>query len=90
MTTNSNEKFSLELRAYQMFMQDFGDKKFGNQRLGQAFYNHFDLHKMTDQNSLRNLYEKDGREATSLIGLLFDFSQPTKPKGFVCSNQNQL
>lgn len=38
-----------------------------HQRLGQAFYNHFNLHKITNQASLRGLYEADGEKASRLI-----------------------
>jgi hypothetical protein len=44
---------------------------FKHQRLGQAFYNHPNLHKLTDQASLRSLYEADGEKTSGLIRKLF-------------------
>jgi len=67
-------KCSIEQREYQKFMKMYKDGKFGTQRLGQAFYNHFNLHKVDDQDSLFNLYAKDGDNATNLIKQLFDIS----------------
>lgn len=65
---------SIEEREFQNFMHMFKDGKFGTQRLGQAFYNHFDLHKINDQESLHNLYAKDGEHALNLIKTLFNFT----------------
>lgn len=44
---------------------------FEQQRLGQAFYNHFRLHALTDQASLHQLYEASEREAIRLISSQF-------------------
>lgn len=45
--------------------------QFGGQRLGQAFYNHFHLHKLSDQSVLQGLYEADGEKAGALIARVF-------------------
>ncbi|CAI8850808.1 hypothetical protein EMIT0324P_11883 [Pseudomonas chlororaphis] len=44
---------------------------FKEQRLGQAFYNHFRLHHLSDQTALYNLYEADGEKALVAISRLF-------------------
>lgn len=64
---------SIEKAEFAYFMGKINRGEFGNQRLGQAFWNHFSLHKMADQSALQNLYEKDGEEALNLIRDLFDF-----------------
>ena len=66
-------KPSIEQRKYDEFMRKFNDGKFGTQRLGQAFFNEFNLQKIDDKASLLNLYAKDGQHATNLIKQIFDF-----------------
>ncbi len=39
--------------------------------MGQAFYNYFRLHRLTDQTSLHTLYEADGDKALVAISRLF-------------------
>ena len=63
----------LEKKQLEVFKNLWFNGKFRNQRYGQAFYNHFKLHKLSNQDSLQNLYEKDGEEAKKLIGKLFRF-----------------
>lgn len=63
---------SIELTSYTEFVVKFGRGEFGDQRFGQAFYNHFDLHKMSEQTKLGALYERDGAEARRLIFLIFN------------------
>jgi hypothetical protein len=67
-------KLQIEKYAYTLFMKQWKEGKFNGQRLGQAFYNHFNMHKICDQTRLRSLYQKDGDEATALIKQLFKFS----------------
>jgi len=64
--------FSLQIEraAYEEFVRLWSQGSF-EQRLGQAFYNHFNLHKLADQASLRSLYEADGKKALRLILILF-------------------
>lgn len=51
-------------------------KQFTGERLGQAFYNYFDLHKCSSHYSFRSkLYEADGKEARELIEQITDHSQ---------------
>jgi hypothetical protein len=66
--------FSLEKRAFDTFMRRYKDGKYGSQRLGQAFYNEFSLHKMKDQEGLHNLWEKDGEHALASIKNIFNIS----------------
>lgn len=67
-------KTSIEQRKFDNFMADFKKGKFGTQRLGQAFYNEFNLHKIDDQASLNNLYAKDGEHAVNSIKEIFTFN----------------
>lgn len=57
--------------AYEEFVRLWSQGSFKHQRLGQAFYNHFNLNKLTDQVGLHNLYEGDGVKASRLISRLF-------------------
>lgn len=59
----SNLSLQIERAAYEEFIRRWAKGSFEHQRLGQAFYNHFNLHKLTDQASLRGLYEGDGEKA---------------------------
>ncbi len=63
---------AVEEAEYRRFLRFFESGEFGNQRLGQAFYNHFNLHKVRDQDSLGNLYELDDDAAKAKIRELFD------------------
>lgn len=64
-------KPSIERFAYQQFKNKWKKGDFKGQRYGQAFYHHFNLHKLVDQSSLMGLYEKDGDEAAALVDRLF-------------------
>lgn len=46
----------IERAAYEGFVWLWSQGSFEHQRLGQAFYNHFNLHKLTDQAGLHGLY----------------------------------
>lgn len=65
-------QMSIEKEAFDEFSIRFKKGLYGRQRLGQAFYNYFNLHKLTNQDGLLGLYEKDGSEARALIRHLFD------------------
>lgn len=67
-------KLSLESAEYSTFKKKFKDGEFKGQRLGQAFYNHFELHKVSNQEQFNDLYELDDVEAVVMINLIFDFS----------------
>ena len=68
-------KPSIEQRKYDEFCRKFKDGKYGSHiRFGQAFYNEFNLHRIDDQASLKNLYAKDGEHAKNLIKEIFTFN----------------
>ena len=68
-------KPNIEKREFEIFQQNFKDGKFGSQRLGQAFHNHFGLHKMQScKDKLDALYQKDGTAAIKAINELFEFN----------------
>lgn len=64
----------VEQFEYDRFMKLFKTGKFGTQRLGQAFYNHFNLHRLSNQERLNNLYAKDGDHAIGCIKGIFEFT----------------
>lgn len=67
----SRIKPEIERAAYDEFLELWDRGKFENQRLGQAFYNHFRLHRLSDQILLHGLYESDGKKALSAIAGIF-------------------
>lgn len=67
-------QLQLEKRAYHEFLKLWRADKLRGQRLGQAFYNHFRLHRLVDQDQLRGLFNKDGDEAHKIIGQVFRFN----------------
>jgi hypothetical protein len=66
--------FTIERNAYDRFLAKLYLGVYPKQRVGQAFYNEFNLHRMRDQEMLGNLYEKDGDEALNQIKNLVVFS----------------
>lgn len=67
-------KLQLEELEFKEFMKKFKAGKFGSQRLGQAFYDHFKLHRVCNQSQLNNIYAKDGEHAISCIRSCFIFN----------------
>lgn len=67
-------RLQLECHRYTLFMKQFNQGKFKGQRLGQAFYDHFNLHKLANQDQLCGLYEADGKYALEIIGKVFMFN----------------
>lgn len=66
-------KPTLEAEEYHRFLKEYyNGTTYTNQRLGEALYNYLKLHKVTDQSSLLNIYEKTGEEALNTIRNLFD------------------
>ena len=51
-----DSSLQIECAAYEEFVRLWSQGSFEHQRLGQAFYNHFNLHKLTDQAGLHGLY----------------------------------
>lgn len=71
--TRTQIKPSLEKLALNLFLHSYqNSNKYRGKRLGQAFYDHFKLGKMTHGPEFNVLYNKDGVEATNLIYSLFD------------------
>ncbi|WP_313430522.1 hypothetical protein [Pseudomonas sp.] len=67
----TDSSLQIERAAYEEFVRLWRQGHFEHQRLGQAFYNHFNLHKLADQAALRDLYEAGGEKASGLILRLF-------------------
>jgi len=62
----------IEAQEYQRFMNAYKLGLFGFQRLGQAFYNHFSIYKMSDRPIEDKLWQKGGQESRKLIQEIFD------------------
>lgn len=68
-------KMDIEEAEYQKFQDQFYNGDFGSQRFGQAFYNYFELHKLTDQDQFIGIYEeRDSVKAKELILRLFNLT----------------
>jgi hypothetical protein len=61
----------IEAAAFEEFRNMWYDGTYDDLRYGQAFFVHFKLWKMSDQEYLGDLYELDGDEARRAIGRLF-------------------
>ena len=61
----------IERATYDEFLELWDRGAFENQRLGQAFYNHFRLHRLSDQKLLHGLYESDGKKAMNAVSEIF-------------------
>lgn len=64
---------SIEQKEFDIFCLKLSQGEFKHQRVGQAFYNHFKLHKLADQDVLQNLYELDGERALNTIKSICTF-----------------
>lgn len=67
----SRIRTEIESAAYDEFLELWDRGAFENHRLGQAFYNHFRLHRLRDQRLLHSLYESDGKKALNAIAEIF-------------------
>lgn len=56
MSSSETETLQLERDAYDRFVKEWYDGGFKGLRFGQAFYNYFFLHKLSDQTGLDKLY----------------------------------
>lgn len=65
------QKPTIEKRAVESFFRNYNHGHYPSQRVGQAFYNEFNLHKLSDQEALKGLWQADGEEAEKLIRELF-------------------
>ncbi|KAF2410925.1 hypothetical protein SAMN04490179_2783 [Pseudomonas antarctica] len=68
----STPKLEIEGTAYDDFLNRWNQGAFEQQRLGQAFYNHFQLHTLNDQASICALHGSDGEKAKAAILRLFE------------------
>jgi hypothetical protein len=66
-----SRSLEIESAVYDEFLDLWDQGIFKEQRLGQAFYNHFRLHHLSDQTALYNLYEAEGEKALVAISRLF-------------------
>lgn len=74
MTTIKESQLQLEKHSHEEFKALWRKGKFQGQRYGQAFYDHFRLGRMKNQDQLRGLYEADGDAAHKIIGQVFHFN----------------
>lgn len=65
-------KMSINAAWFKTFRMMFSSGYFHNQRFGQAFFNHFNLHIMSNQDQFKDLYELNEDEAMVLINELFE------------------
>ncbi len=65
---------NLERREYNEFSELWFSGQLTHLRYGQAFYNHFNLHKVNNQKQFGDLYELDGEEARRAIHQIFKFN----------------
>lgn len=67
--------YTIEKEAFDTFLRQYMEGYYPNQRLGQAFYNKFDLYKMNPVNQkIHRLFEYDGEYAIQQIKAVFNFS----------------
>lgn len=62
--TRETALITISETGYSKFKQEFGQGKFGSQRLGQAFFNYFDLEKMDHRGRFDSLYNSTDPLAT--------------------------
>ena len=62
-----HDTLTFEKEEFDLFLKELKSGKYRGQRVGQAFYNHFNLHKVSDQSKLQNIYAKDGKRAVAWI-----------------------
>lgn len=67
----TDSSLQIERAAYEVFVRLRREGSFEHQRLGQEFYNHFNLHKLADQAALRDLFEVGDEKASGLVLRLF-------------------
>jgi hypothetical protein len=67
-------RLQIEKATYDEFLTLWQQGAFDHQRLGQAFYNHFRLHRLSDQGLLHELYAADGSKALNAIAGIFQIN----------------
>ncbi|WP_338525237.1 hypothetical protein NUH87_06235 [Pseudomonas batumici] len=68
---SSTPPLEIESPRYDEFLELWERGAFDGQRLGQAFYDHFRLHRLNDQAVLQGLYEADGEKARAMVSRVF-------------------
>ena len=68
-------RMAIEHQTFQEFMSKFKSGHFGSQRLGQAFFNYFELHEKNaaENHRFNKLYELDGPQAQAELRKHFIF-----------------
>ena len=75
MANVQTSRLRLERHAFQHFLREVKTDKYKGQRWGQAFYNHFKLHKVISHDKeFDKLYELDGQPAKDLVSNIFIFT----------------
>lgn len=73
--TGYDTVMNISKTLYDDFKKDWHNGKYAGLRLGQAFYNHFDLHKHNaTSTSLDILYNADNITAEKMISKLIDWN----------------
>lgn len=79
---DSTSGLEIEVAAYNEFFGLWDRGMFEKQRLGQAFYSYFRLHRLIEQASLFGLYEANGEKALVTISCLFQIKYSFFLKGW--------
>ena len=70
----SYKHLQIELQGFDEFIRSFWENKAPGYRLGQAFFNHYNLQVLSNKAAFSKLYELDGDEALREIQRLVDFN----------------
>ena len=70
----SYKHLQIELQGFDEFIRGFWENKASGYRLGQAFFNHYNLQVLSNKEAFSKLYELDGDEALREIQRLVDFN----------------
>ena len=70
----SYKLLQIELHGFEEFIRGFWENKVPGYRLGQAFFNHYNLHILSNKEAFNKLYELDGDKALREIQRLVDFN----------------
>ena len=65
---------TIDKRVFENFLKDYQKNKRPGQRLGQAFYDHFNLGKLPVDSKLYNVFAKDGDSALKCINEITTFT----------------
>lgn len=62
-----SRKVFIAEKEYDEFMKNYDKGAFGNKKLGLAFYDHFRLNRISDQETLQDIASKTGKDAIRTI-----------------------